>query len=107
MVCPFSETMNTMQSAKLYDMSFNLANHLNQEKIEAIGMKDASLFTLEKNDVMLSGSIILRSIPMEENFPFPGMVMIFLVGSILPSPAAYISGVDVKHQYELIDTFIR
>ncbi len=94
----------TLESAKLYDISFDVANHLKKEGIEAYGMKDTPVNTLKEGEVMLSGAIIIRSIPMEENFPFPGMLVIILIGNILPSPAAYKSGVDVKYQYELIDS---
>ncbi len=93
-----------LESAKLYDISFNVANHLNKEGIKAISMKDAPANTLKKGEVMLSGAIITKSIPMEENFPFPGMMIVILVGNILPSPAAYKSGVDLMYQYELIES---
>ena len=93
-----------LESAKLYDISFSVANHLKKEGIEAYGMKDEPVNKLKQGEVMLSGAIITRSIPMEENFPFPGMLIILLIGNILPSPAAYQSGIDVKYQYELIDS---
>jgi hypothetical protein len=67
-------------------------------------MKDTPVNQLKEGEVMLSGAIITRSIPMEENFPFPGMLIILLIGNILPSPAPYVSGVDVKYQYELVDS---
>lgn len=93
-----------LKSAKLYDISLSVAKHLKKEGIEAYGMKDTSVDKLKEGEVMLSGAIITKSIPMEENFPFPGMLIIILIGNILPSPAAYISGVDVMYQYELIDS---
>ena len=67
-------------------------------------MKDAPVSSLKENEVMLSGAIITKSIPFEENFPFPGMLVCILIGNILPSPAAYKSGVDIMYQYELMDS---
>jgi hypothetical protein len=93
-----------LESAKLYDVSFGLARHLKTEGVEANAVKDAALDSLVEEEVMLSGTIVTRSIPMEENFPFPGMMILLLIGNILPSPAAYVSGVDVVYRYELIDT---
>ncbi len=93
-----------LESAKLFDISYNMANRLNSEGIEAYSMKDAPANTLKEGEVMLSGVIITRSIPMEENFPFPGMLILLLVGNVLPSPAAYDSGVYLTYQYELIDS---
>jgi hypothetical protein len=52
---------------------------------------------------MLTGSLVTRSIPMEENFPFPGMMVVLLIGNVLPSPYPYVSGVDAAYRYELID----
>lgn len=98
------EISRILESAKLYDISFNVAKYLNKKGIEAISMKDAPVNTLKKDEVMLSGAIITKSIPMEENFPFPGMLVVLLVGNILPSPAAYKSGVDMMYQYELTDS---
>jgi len=93
-----------LESAKLNDISLKVANHLKKEGIEAYGMKDAPVNKLKEGEVMLSGAIITESIPMDENFPFPGMLMVILIGNILPSPAAYVSGVDVVYRYELIDS---
>jgi len=93
-----------LESAKLYDISFDVTNHLKKKGIEAYSLKDAPVNSLKEGEVMLSGAIITKSIPMEENFPFPGMLVVILIGNILPSPAAYISGVDVTYQYELIDS---
>jgi len=93
-----------LESAKLNDISFSVANHLKKEGIEAYGMKDTPVNKLKEGEVMLSGAIVTKSIPMEENFPFPGMLVIILIGNILPSPAAYISGLDVMYRYELIDS---
>ena len=93
-----------LESAKLYDISLNVSNYLVKDGIESYAMKDAPVNTLKEGEVMLSGAIITRSIPMEENFPFPGMLIIILVGNILPSPAAYKSGVDLIYRYELIDS---
>lgn len=93
-----------IESAKLYDISFSISNHLNKEGIKAYSIKDAPVNTLKESEVMLSGAIITRSIPMEDNFPCPGMLIIFLVGNILPSPVAYKSGIDVMYRYELIDS---
>ena len=98
------EVSRILESAKLYDISFNVAKHLNKEGIEAIGMKDAPANSLKEDEVMLSGAVITRSIPMEENFPFPGMLIIVLIGNILPSPAAYKSGIDLMYQYELVES---
>ncbi len=92
-----------LESAKLYDLSYTFAQYLNTKEIDAFAVKDASVTELKENEVMLRGSIITRSIPMEENFPFPGMLVILLVGNVLPSPAAYKSGVDIMYQYELTD----
>lgn len=93
-----------LESAKLYDISFDVSNHLNKKGIKSYAMKDHPVDRLKQGEVMISGAIITRSIPMEENFPFPGMMIVILVGNILPSPAAYKSGVDVIYRYELIDS---
>ena len=93
-----------LESAKLYDISLSVSDYLKKEGIESYAMKEAPVNTLKEGEVMLSGAIITRSIPMEENFPFPGMLIIILVGNILPSPVAFKSGVDVIYRYELIDS---
>ena len=93
-----------LESAKLYDISFNVANHLKKEGLKAYSMKDAPANTLKKGEVMLSGAMITKSIPVEDNFPIPGMLVVFLIGNVLPSPMAYKSGVDVVFRYELIDS---
>lgn len=98
------EISRILESAKLYDISFNLAEYLNENKINSVAMKEASVSTLKEKEVMLSGALVTKSIPMEENFPFPGMMVVILIGNILPSPAAYISGVDVVYHYELTDS---
>lgn len=92
-----------LESAKLYDMSFNMANSLKKEGINAQGMKDFKAADLKEGEVLLSGAIITRSIPFEENFPFPGMMIVVLIGNVLPSPAPYKSGIDLMYQYELVD----
>ena len=93
-----------LESAKLNDVSFNVANYLNSNNIRATAMKDADVSSLKDGELLLTGTIISRSIPMEENFPFPGMMIVILIGNILPSPAAYVSGVDLMFRYELIDS---
>jgi len=92
-----------LESAKLRDISYAMANHLKRAGISAQAMKDASVDSLHKGEVMLTGSLVTRSIPMEENFPFPGMMVILLIGNVLPSPYPYVSGVDVAYRYELVD----
>jgi hypothetical protein len=98
------EISRILESAKLFDISFSVASHLKSAGIQASAMKDADVDSLKSGQVMLSGTIVTRSIPMEENFPFPGMMIILLIGNILPSPAAYESGVDVMYRYELVDS---
>jgi hypothetical protein len=93
-----------LERAKLYDASFAVASHLKRNGIDANAVKDATVDSLVEDEVLLSGTIVTRSIPMEENFPFPGMLIVLLIGNILPSPAAYVSGVDVVYRYELVDT---
>lgn len=92
-----------LESAKLYDISFDVTDHLKTNKINAVAMKGVTSKRLKKNEVMLSGALITKSIPMEDNFPYPGMLVIILIGNILPSPSPYISGVDVIYHYELTD----
>ncbi len=91
-----------LESARLSDISLNVSDYFAGKGIESYAMKDASVSGLKEGEVMLSGAIITKSIPMDENFPFPGMLIIILVGNILPSPAAYKSGVDVIYRYELV-----
>lgn len=97
-------TSRILKTEQLNDISWHVANYLSMRGIKAYGVEDASVDELKKGEVMLSGSIIMKSIPMEDNFPFPGMLVVCLIGNILPSPAAYKSGIDVIYQYELIDT---
>ena len=98
------EITRILESAKLSDISFSLSNFLGERGINSTAMKDAPANSLKKGEVMLSGSLITRSIPMEENFPYPGMLVLILIGNLLPSPSPYISGVDVIYRYELIDS---
>lgn len=92
-----------LESAKLRDISFAMASHLKRAGISAEARKNAPVEALQRGEVMLTGSLVTRSIPMEENFPFPGMMVILLIGNVLPTPYPYVSGVDVAYRYELVD----
>lgn len=98
------EISRILESAKLYDISFDLARYLSGENISAVAMKESSVNDLSQGEVMLSGSIITKSISMDENFPIPGMLVVLLIGNILPSPIAFISGLDIMYQYDLTDS---
>ena len=98
------EISRILESAKLYDISFDLARYLSGEQINAVAMKESSVDDINEGEVMLSGSIITKSISMDENFPIPGMLVVLLIGNILPSPVAFISGLDVMYQYDLTDS---
>lgn len=98
------EIHRILESAKLQDVSYQVAAFLTQNNLLARAIKDADVASLQDDEVLLSGTIITRSIPFEENFPFPGMMVVILVGNILPSPAAYKSGIDVLFRYELVDS---
>jgi len=98
------EIHRILESAKLQDASYHVAAFLAQNNIVARANKDADVASLKDNEIMLSGTIVTRSIPFEENFPFPGIMVVILIGNILPSPAAYKSGIDILFRYELVDS---